>query len=41
MHCFPSKILHNVGFCLESKAGESKAGKSNDEEISIEKVEIY
>lgn len=33
VHCFPHIILHNAGFCLESKAS-----KSNDEEIGIEKV---
>lgn len=41
MHCFPSIILHNVEFCLESEAGESKTGTSNDKESSIEKVKRY
>lgn len=36
MHYFPNIVLHNIGFCLESKAG-----KSNDEEISIEKVDRH
>lgn len=36
MRYFPSIILHNPGFCLESKDS-----KSNDEEIGIKKVERY
>lgn len=36
MRYFPSIILHNPEFCLESKDS-----KSNDEEIGIKKVERY